>query len=86
MSLLAAADGTMAGQRAHVGKQLTEIAQEINNENGASLDLLNSFAWKFKSAIGGENCRDRRRSSEKTDIQRKRSRAESKQRGGLSDS
>lgn len=59
MSLSAAADGTEGGQRARVGKQLTETAQGSlcpNNEKGASPDLLNSFAWKFELAAEGENC------------------------------
>lgn len=69
MSPFAAADGTEAGRRAHVGKQLTETAQETlcpNNEHGALLDLLNSCTWIFKLAIEGENRRDCRRSSKKT--------------------
>lgn len=56
---LSCADGTEGGQRARVGKQLTETAQGNlcpNNEKGASPDLLNSFAWKFELAAEGENC------------------------------
>lgn len=66
---LSCADGTEGGQRARVGKQLTETAQGNlcpNNEKGASPDLLNSFAWKFELAAEGENCWDCRRSRDKT--------------------